>query len=186
MSVSEPALAQEQILTLWGRVAPGWVLARPMMVLLELDEDGSYVVSENTFTVYGVGQTTIEAQQDYINSLIEYYELLQKDVASGDPPTQAQLSRLQSYLRPATEQELKMTLQITDQDRDAVSQLLDELSPRLFFSALDYIRYLYERESQEATEELEAIPGFMEGFRRARKQIETGDVVRFEDIRRDV
>ncbi len=38
--------------------------------------------------------------------------------------------------------------------------------------------------SSEATEELLRIPGFEEAFRRAVQQVEDGQVVRFEDIRR--
>jgi len=65
-------------------------------------------------------------------------------------------------------------------------QLLYLLSPERLQSVVDFMSYLYERECWEATEELEAIPGFMEGFERAKQQTQANDVVRFEDIRRDV
>jgi hypothetical protein len=38
--------------------------------------------------------------------------------------------------------------------------------------------------TSDATEELLRIPGFEEAFRRAVQQVEDGQVVRFEDIRR--
>ncbi len=69
---------------------------------------------------------------------------------------------------------------------EKAEQLLPLLSPERLQSVVDFISYLYERECWEATEELEAIPGFVEGFERAKKQTKNNDVVRFEDIRRDV
>lgn len=52
--------------------------------------------------------------------------------------------------------------------------------------ANDFLAYLQEREENEATAELLNIPGFEEAFQRAVEQAESGDVVRFEDVRRDV
>lgn len=69
---------------------------------------------------------------------------------------------------------------------DKAVQLLPLLSPEHLQSVVDFISYLYERECLDATKELESIPGFMEGFERAKEQAYEGDVVRFDDIRRDV
>jgi len=52
--------------------------------------------------------------------------------------------------------------------------------------ANDFLAYLQEREENEATAELLSIPGFEAVFRRAVEQADTGDVVRFEEVRRDV
>jgi len=52
--------------------------------------------------------------------------------------------------------------------------------------AADFLAYLEEREESDATEELLSIPGFTEAFDRAIHQVDTGDTVRFDDIRRDV
>ena len=52
--------------------------------------------------------------------------------------------------------------------------------------ASDFLAYLQEREENEATAELLSIPGFEAAFWRAVEQADRGDVVRFEDIRRDV
>jgi len=78
----------------------------------------------------------------------------------------------------------------TNQTRSA---LLEEAERRLRMLSLerlrvasDFLAYLEERESSEATQELLNIPGFEEAFRRAVQQAELGQVVRFEDIRRDV
>jgi len=52
--------------------------------------------------------------------------------------------------------------------------------------ANDFLAYLQEREENEATAELLSIPGFEVAFRRAAEQADKGEVVPFEDIRRDV
>ena len=69
---------------------------------------------------------------------------------------------------------------------EKAEQLLPLLSHERLQSVVDFISYLYKRECWEATEELEAIPGFVEGFERAKKQATDNDVIRFEGIRRDV
>ena len=50
----------------------------------------------------------------------------------------------------------------------------------------DFLAYLQEREENEATAELLSIPGFEAAFQHAVEQVGSGEVVRFEDIRRDV
>lgn len=61
---------------LLGQIAPGWILNRQLVVKLERDNDGTAVASDDLFLVYGTGSTFAEALQDYVVSLIEYYELL--------------------------------------------------------------------------------------------------------------
>jgi len=63
---------------------------------------------------------------------------------------------------------------------------LRRLSPERLLVASDFLAYLEERESLEATQELLNIPGFKEAFRKALQQVEQGEVTRFEDIRRNV
>ena len=65
-------------------------------------------------------------------------------------------------------------------------QRLKMLSPERLRAANDFLAYLQERKENEATAELLAIPGFQESFQRATEQAEHGQVVRFEEIRRDV
>lgn len=83
---------------LLGQVAPGWHVIRPLFVLVEQDRDGSYVVSDDIFLVYGSGETAVEARGDYITSLVEYYAIL---AASDDPLDQAQFRLLREYLQPS-------------------------------------------------------------------------------------
>ena len=63
---------------------------------------------------------------------------------------------------------------------------LRSLSPERLRVANDFLAYLQEREENQATAELLSIPGFEAAFQHAIEQAESGDVVRFEDIRRDV
>lgn len=52
--------------------------------------------------------------------------------------------------------------------------------------ASDFLAYLEEREESEATQELLSLAGFETAFHRAVQQVAAGEVVRFEDIRRNV
>lgn len=65
-------------------------------------------------------------------------------------------------------------------------QRLEQLSPDRLRVASDFLAYLDEREQSEATEELLRIPGFEDAFSRAVQDVEEGQIVRFEEIRRDV
>lgn len=51
-------------------------MTQQLQTNLERDENGCYLVSDNVSVVYGVGDTPVEAQQDYIVSLKEYLQLL--------------------------------------------------------------------------------------------------------------
>jgi hypothetical protein len=63
---------------------------------------------------------------------------------------------------------------------------LRSLSSERLRVAIDFLAYLQEREESEATAELLSIPGFEAAFQSAVEQANSGDVVRFQDIRRDV
>jgi len=72
-----------------------------------------------------------------------------------------------------------------------VRSLLEEAQHRLrrlslqrFRVANGFLAYLEEREESQATAELLSIPGFEAAFSRAVEQADTGDVVRFEHVRR--
>lgn len=78
-----------------GQIAPQWVVLRPLPVTLERDTEGAYMVSDALFCVYGWGRTLAEAHQDYLTSLIEYYQIIQDH---EDDLTQVLFRRLQTYL----------------------------------------------------------------------------------------
>ena len=63
---------------------------------------------------------------------------------------------------------------------------LRSLSPERLRVANDFLAYLQEREESEATAELLSIPGFQEAFQRAIEQADAGEVVRLDDVHRDV
>jgi hypothetical protein len=87
-------------IALLGEIERGWSIIRPLLVAVEQDKEGSLVLSDDEFLVYGVGDTLIEAKQDYFSSLIEYYELLARH---NDAPTQALFRRLRLFLRATSE-----------------------------------------------------------------------------------
>ena len=63
---------------------------------------------------------------------------------------------------------------------------LRRLSAERLRVAGDFLAYLEERESSEATQELLEMPGFEEALRRAEQQVKEGQVIRFADIQCDV
>jgi hypothetical protein len=65
-------------------------------------------------------------------------------------------------------------------------QRLERLSRDRLRVASGFLAYLDEREQSEATQELLKIPGFEDAFQRAVRQAEEGQIVGFEDVRRDV
>ncbi len=80
---------------LFGRIALGWDVIRPLLISLEQDENGDYIAHDNEFFVYGSGKTAPLAQKDYVVSLIEYYTILERQ---EDSPTQLLFRYLQSYI----------------------------------------------------------------------------------------
>ena len=67
-----------------------------------------------------------------------------------------------------------------------IEAILQRLSPERLRVAADFLAYLDERESNDATEELLSIPNFMEDYQETMQDMERGDVVAFESIRRHV
>jgi hypothetical protein len=53
-----------------------WPNALADFLKLTQDENGNYIISEDKTTVYGYGDTPVEALCDYIISLIEYAQIL--------------------------------------------------------------------------------------------------------------
>ena len=83
---------------LLGKIASNWEIIKPLLVKIEQDEEGSYLISEEIFAVYGFGDTLFDALQDYKQSLIEYYQLLSPR-SEHDISTQTLFRHLQQYLR---------------------------------------------------------------------------------------
>ena len=66
------------------------------------------------------------------------------------------------------------------------TQRLRNLSLERLLVANDFLSYLEDRESSVATQELLNIPGFMDAFYGASRQVEQDEVTKFDNIRRDV
>jgi hypothetical protein len=82
---------------LYGAIAPGWQLITPLLIEIERDEDGEFIVSDNFSTVYGNGKTQAKAIKDYCSSLIDYYEILESQ-ANTNGPAALLLNRFRGYL----------------------------------------------------------------------------------------
>ena len=98
-SIDISGLFTDEPFCLEGLIAPHWELVRPLEVRLEADEEGSFVVSDDLFLVYGEGATRLDAIKDYMESLIDYYQLMEVRAVKADAPTQAAFRKLQAYLR---------------------------------------------------------------------------------------
>jgi hypothetical protein len=69
-----------------GKIGPEWELKTPIYLTVERDEDGEYIVTDTFSVAYGNGPTPTKAQEDYCDSLIEYYETL-RELSKGNVKT---------------------------------------------------------------------------------------------------
>ena len=67
-----------------------------------------------------------------------------------------------------------------------IKEYIDCLSPERLKVAIDFLAYLIERESQEATEELLKIPRLIDYLEKAEAEIPTGSYQNWRNIHRDV
>lgn len=65
-----------------------------------------------------------------------------------------------------------------------IKAYVDQLSPDRLRVAADFLAYLADRESEEATQELLEIPGFLEAFERGKKEAAAGKVTPVEKLQR--
>ena len=75
-------------LLLFGKFAAGLSILSPLKVSVEYEDDGSCLVSDDLFAVYGHGENRDKAIADYVTSLIEYFDLLElreRPRANGSP-----------------------------------------------------------------------------------------------------
>jgi len=72
----------------------------------------------------------------------------------------------------------------TAEQRKAARETLDGLPPDQLKVAVEFLRYLKERASEEATEELLRIPGLLQDLEDARKEIVAGKGTPVEKLRR--
>lgn len=74
----------------------------------------------------------------------------------------------------------------TSEIRHQINKSLDQLSSERLHVAADFLAYLANKESEEATQELIDIPGFIESFERGKKDIAEGRLVNWRTLRSDV
>jgi hypothetical protein len=74
----------------------------------------------------------------------------------------------------------------TTEIRQQINQHLDRLSSDRLQLVAEFLAYLADKESEEATQELLDIPGFIESFERGKKDIAEGRVANWRTIRTDV
>lgn len=72
----------------------------------------------------------------------------------------------------------------TQELRQNLKESIDRLSPERLLVAADFLAYLAESESNEATLELLKIPGFLEAFNKAKKDVLAGNVTTVEQLKR--
>src|SRR5271157_2493990 len=96
-TASFPVLEQPEVFFVLGHIAPGWFVSQPLRVLIERDEAGDYVVSDSELAVYGVGADRESAMDDYKQSLIEYYEIIEEE-SCDHVPTAALFRHVGSFV----------------------------------------------------------------------------------------
>jgi hypothetical protein len=74
----------------------------------------------------------------------------------------------------------------TTEIRQEINQYLDRLSSDRLQLVAEFLAYLADKESEEATQKLLDIPGFIESFERGKKDIAEGRLANWRTIRSDV
>ena len=73
---------------------------------------------------------------------------------------------------------------VTATVRRQAKHRIDQLSPERLRLADELLAYLLDKESEEATEELLNIPGFVEAFEKAKREEAAGLLTPLEKLRR--
>jgi len=68
-----------------------------MQLHIERDDDGSFIISDDVFGMYGTGDNLPAALRDYAQTLVEYGELLAASAAHA-ASAQALLDRLHQHV----------------------------------------------------------------------------------------
>jgi hypothetical protein len=74
----------------------------------------------------------------------------------------------------------------TTELRQFAKETLEGLPPEQLKIAAEFLRYLDERASEEATQELLKIPGLREDLAEAERAVAEGRTVSWREVRRDV
>ncbi len=82
---------------LFGEIPGELIVIQPFPINIERDADGSYVVSDDLFLVYGSGDDQSDAIHDYVLSLIEFYRFAEAS-STENVHDKKQLEYLQTYI----------------------------------------------------------------------------------------
>jgi hypothetical protein len=63
-----------------------------MLLTVEIDEDGTIIVSDNVAYRYGAGDTLVQALNAYIESFTTYCEMLEEGISDEYPENEAYLN----------------------------------------------------------------------------------------------
>ncbi|MEZ4540238.1 MAG: hypothetical protein R3C43_09715 [Chloroflexota bacterium] len=74
-------------------------LVIPLPTLLERDDDGTYILSEELFDRYGTGDSPQEAYNDLLQDLGVYYEIIAESATEDYPAALALFKQLQQYIQ---------------------------------------------------------------------------------------
>lgn len=66
-----------------GTLEEGWTLLSPLILRVEREDDGWFVVSDDIFDLYGDAATLRAAVRQYISSLIDHYEFSMREAESN-------------------------------------------------------------------------------------------------------
>ena len=76
-------------------------LKKPLLIEIERDESGAYVVSEPATGVFHYNLDLGAAVTEFLRVLVDEFEFLQKNQSTLSPALSAELERFRLYLEPA-------------------------------------------------------------------------------------
>jgi len=85
-----------------GRIEEEWALLRPIILLVEPEDDGWWIVSDDIFGVYGDAESLRRALHQYASGLIDEYDFFRRE-ARHNPLAIPQWERMRKYLQPSSE-----------------------------------------------------------------------------------
>lgn len=83
---------------LFGNIHPDYLLILPLPLNIERDNDGTFVISDDIFLVYGYGKDRLKAMKDYVNSFIDYFEAVKRN-SDKNQFDKLLFSSLQTYMQ---------------------------------------------------------------------------------------
>jgi len=83
---------------LYGDIHPDYFMIQPLQINIEEEDDGTFVISDDIFLVYGYGRDRLKALKEYVSSFIDYFELVQRN-SDQNQFDKKLLTHLQTYIQ---------------------------------------------------------------------------------------